>query len=103
MAFPLVRYSQQDPRWKDDHLGRGRNTIGYIGCALTSVAMYSSGWGFTETPGSLNQKLKQVGGYVGQAIVWAAISKLYPQIRCTGLTLCENTAAPMNVNPRLNQ
>jgi len=96
MAFSLVRYSQQDPRWKDDRLGGGRNTIGYIGCALTSVAMYSSGWGFTETPGTLNQKLKQVGGYVGQAIVWAAIGKLYPQIRCTGLTLCESTAAPIS-------
>jgi hypothetical protein len=92
--FSLVRYSQRDPRWKDDHVGGGRSTIGYIGCALTSAAMYSSGWGFTETPATLNQKLKDVGGFVNQAIAWGALSKLYPQIKFVGLTLCENTAAP---------
>jgi hypothetical protein len=96
MAFSLVRYSQQDPRWKDDPLGNGRDTIGHIGCALTSVAMYASGWGFSETPGALNRKLKGVGGYLGQAIVWGAITKLYPQIRCTGLTLSGDSGAPIS-------
>jgi len=95
MAFALVRYSQQDPRWKDERLGGGRDTIGHIGCALTSVAMYASGWGFNETPGTLNRKLKDVGGYVHQAIVWGAITKLYPQIKCTGLTICGDTPAPL--------
>jgi hypothetical protein len=96
MAFSLVRYSQQDPRWKADRLGGGRDTVGYIGCALTCVAMYSSGWGFSETPGTLNQKLKSVGGFVNQAIVWAALSKIYPSLRCTGLTVCGNSPAPLS-------
>jgi hypothetical protein len=95
MAFSLVRYSQQDPQWKDDRLGGGRNTVGYVGCALTSVAMYASGWGFTETPGTLNRKLKDVGGFINQAIVWGAITRLYPQIRSTGLTICGDAAAPI--------
>ena len=46
MAFNLVRYSQQDPQWKNIKIGHGPDTIGYIGCALTSLAMYSSSWGF---------------------------------------------------------
>ena len=96
MTFNLVRYSQQDPRWKDDRLGKGRGSMGSVGCAVTSVAMYTSGWGFLETPGSLNQKLKSVGGFVGQAIVWSAVSRLYPQIKLTALTLCENSAAPLD-------
>ena len=96
MAFSLVRYSQQDPRWKSDRLGNGGDTIGHIGCALTSVAMYASGWGFTEAPGNLNTRLKGVGGFVGQAIVWSAITKLYPQIKFNGLTLCESSAAPIS-------
>ncbi len=96
MAFTLVRYSQQDPRWKDDHLGKGGGSLGNLGCAVSSVAMYTSGWGFVETPGSLNQKLKSVGGFVGQAIVWSAVSRLYPQIKCTALTLCENSPAPID-------
>jgi hypothetical protein len=96
MAFTLVRYSQQDPRWKDDRVGKGRGSMGNLGCAVTGVAMYTSGWGFTETPGSLNQKLKSVGGFVGQAIVWSAVSRLYPQIKCTALSLCENSPAPID-------
>jgi len=95
MAFSLVRYSQQDPRWNGDRLGGGRGTIGYVGCALTSVAMYASGWGLTETPGTLNRKLKGVGGFINQAIVWGAITQLYPQIKFTGLTLCGDSAAPI--------
>lgn len=95
MPFSLVRYSQQDPRWKDDKLGSGPDTIGYFGCALSSVAMLSSGWGFSETPGTLNRKLKANGGFVGEAIVWGAITGLYPQLRSMGLTISNNTAAPI--------
>ena len=59
MTFQLVYYSQQDSKWKQDILGFGDSgdIIGYVGCALTSVAMLISGHGFIETPKSLNQKL----------------------------------------------
>ncbi len=96
MAFNLVRYSQQDPQWKGDKIGGGPDTIGYIGCALTCVAMYASGWGFTETPRTLNKKLTAIGGYVNEAIVWSAVSKIYPQIKSNGLTICTNTNAPIS-------
>jgi hypothetical protein len=95
MAFNLVRYSQQDPLWKNDKIGGGPDTIGYIGCALTCVAMYTSGWGYTETPGSLNKKLTAHGGFINEAIVWGAVSGLYPQIKSTGLTVCTNSDAPL--------
>ncbi|HET6845625.1 MAG TPA: hypothetical protein VFH29_02250, partial [Anaerolineales bacterium] len=96
MPFTLVRYSQQDPRWKDDQVGKGRASMGSVGCAVASVAMYTSGWGFIETPGSVNQKLKSVGGFVGQAIMWSAVSRLYPQLKFRALTLCENSPAPVD-------
>jgi hypothetical protein len=96
MAFNLVRYSQQDPQWKDVKIGHGPDTIGYVGCALTSLAMYSSSWGFTETPATLNQKLTANGGITSdEALVWSAISRLYPQIQSTGLSICTNTDAPI--------
>src|SRR5512142_2346694 len=95
MAFNLVRYSQQDPAWRDNLLANGPDTIGYIGCALTCVAMYSSGWGYTETPATLNLKLRSHGGYVHEAIVWGAITQFHPQIHSTGLTLCMTTDAPL--------
>ena len=60
MAFQLVYYSQQDPKWKQDILGFGtaEDTIGYVGCALTAVTMLLNGHGYNETPKTLNQKLK---------------------------------------------
>src|SRR5271157_1215783 len=97
MAFNLVRYSQQDPQWKNILIGHGPDTIGYIGCALTSLAMYSSSWGFTETPATLNQKLTANGGITSdELLVWSAITKIYPQIQSTGLTICTNTNAPIS-------
>lgn len=96
MTFQPVRYSQQDPRWKNDLLGfSSTSTIGEFGCALTSVAIYLSGFGYTETPKSLNDKLKQRGGFVQDAIVWAAVSGLYPKIRFKNITLCRDTDAPI--------
>jgi hypothetical protein len=96
MAFSVVQYSQQDPQWKDAKLGDGPENIGRIGSGLTCVAMYASGWGMPETPATLNQKLPSAGGYVKQGLVWAALAKLYPQIKFTGLTVCHSTPAPLS-------
>lgn len=96
MGFNLVRYSQQDPQWKNDKIGGGPDSIGYIGCALTCLSMYVSGWGFTETPGTLNKKLTARGGFIDEAIVWGSVTGLYPQIKSAGLTLCMNSDAPLS-------
>ncbi len=96
MPFNLVRYSQQDPAWKNNIIGPGPDTIGYIGCAMTCLAMYSSGWGYTETPATLNQRLTSHGGFTpDEDLVWGAISAFHPQIQCTGLTLCTGQDAPL--------
>ena len=78
MSFKLVYLSQQDPQWKNDLLGFGDpgDTIGYVGCALTATAMLLSGHGYTETPKTLNQKLKNVNGFASAGIVWSAVTKL---------------------------
>ena len=98
MPFKLVYYSQQDSQWKGDKLGFGKqesDTIGYIGCALTSVAMMLSGHGFTETPKSLNKKLQSVDGFAGAGIRWYQVSQLYPQIRINSIIKCNDTPAPL--------
>ncbi len=96
MAFNLVRYSQQDPQWKNNKIGGGPDTIGYIGCALTSTAMLVSSWGYNETPDTLNKKLTAIGGFIDEAIVWSKVSTIHPQIQSTGLTICQNSAAPIS-------
>jgi hypothetical protein len=97
MTFQLVYYSQQDPRWKADILGFGdkSDTIGYVGCALTSTAMLLSGHGFPETPKSLNQRLKSVKGFVGAGIRWSGVTQLYPKVVLKAYIPSMDSAAPL--------
>jgi hypothetical protein len=97
MPFKLIYHSQQDPQWKQDILGFGdpSDTIGYVGCALTSVAMLLSGHGYTETPRSLNQKLKNVNGFVSAAIRWGAVSQIYPNVTLKAFIPCSTSEAPL--------
>jgi hypothetical protein len=95
MPFKLVHLSQQDPQWKNDTLGDSAETLMKSGCAVTCVAMLLSGWGYPETPRTLNQKLKQNGGFVGAGIAWWAVNRLYPQIKVRSTGLLQNKDAPL--------
>ena len=98
MPFKLVYYAQNDPKWKSEMVGFGtgeKETIGDIGCALTSVAMVLSGHGYTETPRTLNEKLKKIGGFAGSGIRWWDVNKLYPQVRVKSVIKCADTPAPL--------
>lgn len=95
MPFKLVHLSQQDPKWKNDTLGDSAETLMKSGCAVTCVSMLLSGWGYPETPGTLNQKLKQNGGFVGAGIAWWAVSKLYPPIKVRSTGLLQDRDAPI--------
>ena len=98
MTFKPVYYSQQDPQWKDEILGFGEagDTIGYVGCALTSTAMLLSGQGYAETPATLNQKLKDAGGFAGAGIRWGVVSQIHPQVNLKSHVSCANTDAPLS-------
>jgi hypothetical protein len=98
MAFQLVYLSQQDPQWKNDTLGFGdkADTIGHVGCALTSVAMLLSGHGYTETPKTLNKKLKDKKGFVSAGIRWDVVSQVHPQVKLRANINCETTNAPLD-------
>jgi hypothetical protein len=98
MAFNLVYLSQQDPQWKNDTLGfatDSKETIGYVGCALTSVSMLLSGYGFSETPHSLNQKLKDRQGFVGSGIRWDVVGQIHPEVKLQANIRCETSDAPL--------
>lgn len=95
MTFNLVRYSQQDSRWKNQKLGQSSLSIGGFGCALCSVAMLLSGHGFEETPESLNQKMKARGGFIDAAIIWSAAGSLYAGFKFKNIILCRDTDAPL--------
>src|SRR5215208_7181090 len=98
MAFNLVYLSQQDPQWKNDTLGFGEpgDTIGFVGCALTSVSMLLSGHGFKETPQTLNQKMKAKQGFVSSGIRWDVVSQVHPEVRLKANIRCETSDAPLD-------
>jgi uncharacterized protein YkwD/uncharacterized protein YgiM (DUF1202 family) len=96
MSFNLVRYSQQDPVWKNIKLGDSNYTIGTSGCTLTSMAMYLSGFGYAETPQTLNKKLLDEGGFMNGALVWGVVSTLYPQVKFDNLIICRDSDAPLS-------
>jgi hypothetical protein len=84
MTFTPNFLSQQDPRWKDHQLGFDSSiTIGTDGCAITSLTMLVNGYGFSETPESVNNKLVAMGagaGFIGGMVVWGAITRAFPAI-----------------------
>ncbi|HWQ59997.1 MAG TPA: C39 family peptidase [Candidatus Fimivivens sp.] len=49
-------YSQRDPRWANEEIGRTKSKMQYWGCAVSSVAMVFTKLGFTVSPGTLANK-----------------------------------------------
>jgi hypothetical protein len=79
MAFSPVYYSQKDPTWAKDLLGSGTTDLAFHGCAVTSVAMLLKGYGYDETPQTLNRKLKEIQGFASRnLIIWSAVQQIRP-------------------------
>lgn len=94
--------SQRDPHWKDIRLGFGddQTTIGTDGCTLTCLTMVANGYGFQETPVTLNDRLKSLGpgrGFSGPLIVWGGLPLVLSGIVLARLVDCTNVPAPMDV------
>lgn len=80
MAFQELY--QNDSRWKNNVIGFGTNqTIEYFGCLLTSMTMIGNYFGGSETPASLNERLKQSNGFRDQFVRPATISTVFGNIK----------------------
>ena len=70
---------QNDPKWKSTKLGdQNKETIGSWGCLMTSMTMVANGYGFDETPDSINSKMKSAGGFQGALIIPAVLLFVVP-------------------------
>lgn len=99
MSYNPNYLSQQDPEWKKEKLGFSNLTIGSDGCTLTCLTMMVNGFGYAETPKSLNKKLKGLGansGFIGPLVVWGGLPLLFPQIKYRNLILCRDYDAPLS-------
>ena len=76
----MTLYSQRDTRWKDEKLGYGSTTIGNFGCTISALSQLLLINGYSETPSTVNAKLKANAGFVGtnqNLLVWTAIEKAF--------------------------
>jgi Peptidase_C39 like family len=87
--------SQMDPRWKDRPLGQNTVTIGKYGCLLTSLAMVANYYGASETPDSLNDKMKAAGGFQEALVIPAVMPRAVPGTRYVKYVQSENQPAPL--------
>lgn len=94
--FETKALYQNDPKWKDVKLGfHDKETIGTWGCLMTSMTMVANGFGFDETPKSINTKMKNAGGFQGGLIIPAALPNVCPGLVFRGYQPCENNPAPL--------
>jgi hypothetical protein len=98
--FNTQPLSQRDPRWKDLLLGFTNEglTIGSDGCTLTCATMMANGFGFQETPATLNDKLKALGqnqGFFGALLGWYGVPRALQGLKINALVECADKPAPM--------
>jgi len=79
------QFSQRDPRWRDGLLGYSHKTIGNYGCALCCAAMVASLVEPEITPATLNNRLKQAGGFYNQIVLrWRIVPQVVPGLTFDG-------------------
>ncbi len=72
-----VYFSQKDPRWASNRLGKTSDTMETDGCLVSATAMVLGNLGFETDPGDLNKRLTAVDGYTNQGwLIWSAIDKV---------------------------
>jgi hypothetical protein len=75
-AIQTPFYLQRDVRWKDETIGSGE-TLGKVGCTVSSLAMALDRYGVSFTPKSLNDALKANNGYTRRGwLQWIAVTKV---------------------------
>jgi len=86
---------QNDPKWKDVNLGNSTEKIGGWGCLLTSVTMMINGLGYNETPETVNEKMKNAGGFQGAFFIPSVLPYVFPNVQYKGMQPCEDSPAPL--------
>lgn len=78
MEIPVPAFFQDDPLWSQEVLGKGADTIGSAGCALSSAAMVLKFYGVDIDPKKLNAYLMEHDGYEGAAWIKWEVAATFP-------------------------
>ena len=93
--FKTQNLYQNDEKWKATKLGNSNETIGGWGCLLTSVTMMLNGIGYSETPETVNEKMKKAGGFQGAFFIPSVLPYVWPNCAYRDMQPCENSPAPI--------
>ena len=90
--FKTQNLYQNDEKWKNTKLGNSSETIGGWGCLLTSVTMMLNGIGYSETPETVNEKMKSAGGFQGAFFIPSVLPYVWPNCAYRDMQPCEGSA-----------
>ena len=93
--FKTQNLYQNDEKWKNTKLGNSSETIGGWGCLLTSVTMMLNGIGYSETPETVNEKMKSNGGFQGAFFIPSVLPYVWPNCAYRDMQPCETFPAPI--------
>lgn len=93
--FKTQNLYQNDEKWKSAKLGISTETIGGWGCLLTSVTMMLNGIGYSETPETVNEKMKNAGGFQGAFFIPSVLPYVWPNCAYRDMQPCETSPAPI--------
>ncbi len=93
--FVTKKLYQNDETWKKNTLGNSSETIGGWGCLLTSVTMMLNGIGYNETPVTVNEKMKNAGGFQGAFFIPSVLPYVWTNCAYRDMQSCETSPAPI--------
>ena len=94
--FKAQNLYQNDEKWKNVKLGNSAETIGGWGCLLTSATMLLNAIGYTETPETVNDKMKRAGGFQGAFFIPSVMPYIWPNCVYRDMQSCESYPAPIS-------
>lgn len=93
--FKTQNLYQNDEKWQNVRLGNSSITIGKWGCLLTSATMMLNGIGHKETPETVNEKMKRVGGFDGALFIPSFLPYIWANCGWRAMQDCKNYPAPI--------
>jgi len=93
--FKTQHLYQNDEKWKNTKLGNSSETIGSWGCLVTSVTMMLNGIGYNETPETVNEKMRNGGGFQGALFMPPVLPYVWPNCAYRDMQPCESFPAPI--------
>jgi hypothetical protein len=77
-VIDVPQFFQGDPRWGADLVGSTPDTMGAVGCAISSAAMVLASYGADVDPGRLNAFARDHQGYTPEGWLYWEAAAAYP-------------------------